>query len=202
MARGIGTLYNLKVGYLLSTASTCPPVGAESDPRDVLAALDWAVANTPVRIFNYSYGSPFTDAEEDFTDSIDQYIDTYGLTITIAAGNGAQAGYGVTIPGDAYNGITVANWVSRGVINPTSSRGPATDTRKKPDLAAPGTDIFSAAYNWDASSGTSGYFVSHTGTSMAAPHIAGAAALLESAGISNPLAVKALLINTADGSGD
>jgi subtilisin family serine protease len=202
VARGIGTLYNLKIGYLLSIASDCPSVGAESDPRDVLAALDWAVANTPLKIFNYSYGTPFSSDQEGFTDSIDRYIDTYGLTITIAAGNGGQSGYGVTIPGDACNGITVGNWVSRGLMNPTSSWGPATNTRKKPDLAAPGTDIFSAAYNWDVSSGTSGYFVSHTGTSMAAPHIAGAAALLGSAGISNPLAVKAILINTADGSGD
>jgi serine protease AprX len=37
-----------------------------------------------------------------------------------------------------------------------------------------------------------------TGTSMAAPHIAGSAALLRQAGVRDPLAIKALLLNTTD----
>jgi len=198
VAKGIGTLYNLKVGYKLRVSSSCDPVGEESDPRDVLAALDWAVANTPLKIFNYSYGSPTTDDDDGFTQSIDQYIDNYGLTITISAGNGGLANYRVTSPGIAYNGITVANAESydSGLINYTSSSGPTAGGRYKPDLAAPGTNIYSTAYNWDAVAGTSDDFVSMTGTSMAAPHVAGAAALLESAGVTNPLAVKAVLLNT------
>jgi subtilisin family serine protease len=201
VAKGLGTLYNLKVGYKMQVSSSCDPVGAESDPRDVLAALDWAVANTPLKIFNYSFGSPTTADDDGFTQSIDQYIDNYGLTITIAAGNGGIEGYPVTSPGIAYNGITVANWISRGAMNPASSGGSTAGGRYKPDLAAPGTDIYSTAYNWDSVAGTADDFASMTGTSMATPHIAGAAALLESAGVSDPLAVKALLINTADFSG-
>jgi subtilisin family serine protease len=201
VAKGIGTLYNLKVGYKLWAAPDCDPAGAESDPRDLVAALDWAVANTSLKIFNYSYGSPPTQDYDDFANAVDQYIDTYGLTVTIAAGNGGPDRYGVSSPGTAYNGLTVANWVSRGAINSSSSRGPTSLGRNKPDLAAPGTNIDSAAYNWDARQGTGDDFVSETGTSMAAPHIAGSAALLESAGVTSPLAVKALLINSADSSG-
>ena len=198
VAKGLGTLYNLKIGYKLTVSSSCDPVGAESDSRDVLAALDWAVANTPLKIFNYSYGSPTTDDDDGFTQSIDQYIDNYGLTITIAAGNGGTSNYGVASPGIAYNSITVANAESydTGTVNVTSSYGPTAGGRDKPDLAAPGTNIYSAAYNWDATPGTADDFVSGTGTSMAAPHIAGAAELLESAGVTNPLAVKAILLNT------
>ncbi len=201
VAKGIGALYNLKIGYKLRVSPDCDPVGAESDPRDVVAALDWAVANTSLKIFNYSYGSPPTEDDDGFTQAVDQYIDIYGLTVTIAAGNGGPSNYGVSSPGIAYNGITVANWLSRGVIASSSSRGPTPLGRNKPDLAAPGTNILSAAYNWDAHSGTADDFVSETGTSMAAPHIAGSAALLESAGVTSPLAVKALLINSADSAG-
>jgi len=197
----LGTLYNLKIGYLLSTSDDCPPFGAESDPRDVLAALDWAVSTTPLRIFNYSYGSDTDSDDDDFTQSIDRYIDNYGLTIAISAGNSGPDPNSVGSPGIAYNSITVANWVSRGVINDSSSQGPTYGGRDKPDLAAPGTSIYSTAYDWDSQSGTANDFVSYTGTSMAAPHIAGAVALVESAGVTSPLAVKAILINAADGSG-
>ena len=197
VAKGIGTLYNLKIGYKTATNANCDP--AEADPRDVVAALDWAVRNTPLKVFNYSFGSPTNQDDDGFTQAIDQYIDNFGLTIAIAAGNYGPVQNTLTSPGIAYNSITVGNWVSRGVMNNTSSNGPTPMTgRFKPDLAAPGTNIFSAAYNWDASSGTSGDFVSMTGTSMAAPHIAGAVALLQSAGVSSALAAKAILINTAD----
>jgi subtilisin family serine protease len=200
VAKGVGTLYNLKSGFNLSTSGSCGG-GGSSYSSDVLAAVDWAVKNTPITVLNYSYGGPVSGDDDGFTRSLDQYMDLYGLTIAIAAGNTGPGANTVESPGIAYNSITAANWDSRGTIANSSSRGPTPGGRYKPDLAAPGTNIYSTAYNWDASPGTGDDFVAMTGTSMATPHLAGSAALLRSAGISSPLAVKAVLINTTDNSG-
>jgi subtilisin family serine protease len=64
--------------------------------------------------------------------------------------------------------------VSREIINPTSSQGPTRDGRSKPDVAAPGTGIVAAkGFSQDDSK-----WVSMSGTSMAAPYVAGVIALM------------------------
>ena len=200
VAPGIATIYNFKVGWVQSSSGNCPG-GASAFVSDALAAIDWAIRNTAVRIFNYSYGALSTVEDQNDVRLYDLVIDTYGVTVAISAGNDGPDATSLSSPGIAYNAITVAavddnRSASRSddFVASFSSRGPTVGGRRKPDIAAPGAFIYSAAYN---SNGLLGM----QGTSMAAPHITGAAALLAQAGITDALAVKAVLINTADGNG-
>ena len=72
-----------------------------------------------------------------------------------------------------------------------SSRGPTPGGRKKPDLIAPADSIVAPEYPGNGFSGLSG-------TSLAAPFAASGMALLEGAGITDPIAQRAILINSAD----
>ncbi|HLN63958.1 MAG TPA: S8 family serine peptidase [Symbiobacteriaceae bacterium] len=83
-----------------------------------------------------------------------------------------------------------------------SSRGPNNDAFIKPEICAPGVNINSATITQAAMPGggmpdPSGY-ISASGTSMATPHVAGAAALLRQAHPDwTSMQIKAALVNTA-----
>lgn len=76
------------------------------------------------------------------------------------------------------------------VLGDFSSRGPGPDYNIKPDVSAPGLDILSSTLD--------GQFEKFSGTSMATPHVAGAAALLKQLHPTwTPREIKAALIATA-----
>jgi subtilisin family serine protease len=82
------------------------------------------------------------------------------------------------------------------LLTASSSRGPTPDLRIKPDLSAPGTNILSSVSplsdHWAPT------FMLYTGTSMAAPHVTGAAALIKQVHPDwTPAQVKSALVNTA-----
>ena len=112
---------------------------------------------------------------------------------------GVERGRRIAMPGTAREALTVGAYTTRaawtgqdgllyttdgqvGALAPFSSDGPTRDGRPKPDLAAPGQAIFSTLSAWatvDPSRlAPDGLHSVRQGTSMAAPHVAGAAALL------------------------
>lgn len=66
------------------------------------------------------------------------------------------------------------------IMSASSSRGPslAAPTLLKPDITAPGTDILAAVADGETAPDGTAEFAFYSGTSMASPHVAGAAALV------------------------
>jgi serine protease AprX len=133
-----------------------------------------------------------------------------GTVVVAAAGNLGQAFFqnedntiskgfrmvNITDPGNAEKVITVGathrNKPHTYGVSYFSSKGPTGDGRVKPDLVAPGEKIVSLSINEGSER--------MDGTSMAAPHVSGAAALLMSKHLElrgNPERIKEILCKTA-----
>jgi len=141
-----------------------------------------------------------------------------GVTVVWAAGNdGGSGAVNVVNPAsqDPTPGVlSVANYYDGGtgdrdnVLGWDSSRGRAGAPATYPDLAAPGTNITSACRNWLVVCGLGGDtadpdYNTISGTSMAAPAIAGYVAVLQQAALEatghvlTPAAIEDLMVDTA-----
>src|SRR5690606_31749673 len=84
------------------------------------------------------------------------------------------------------------------VITSFSSRGPTFQGTLKPDVVAPGENILSSGYGPGAGEEAHNSYGMASGTSMAAPHVTGAAALLKQIHPNwSPADIKSALMSTA-----
>lgn len=160
---------------------------------DVISGLEYAADNNAeVAVLSLGAEVESCDGTSSLSEAVDNAVEE-GLAVTVAAGNNGPDSGTITAPGCAERGITVGS-SGNGEISDFSSRGPTADGRTKPDLVAPGEGITSLTNN----DGDSPQFETLSGTSMATPHVAGAAALLLSEQDLTPSEVKNITTYTAE----
>ncbi|HEX6357427.1 S8 family serine peptidase [Actinophytocola sp.] len=145
----------------------------------IIAGMEWA-AEQGADVANLSLGGFDAAAIDPMEQAVESLSAEYGTLFVIAAGNSGPGAQSVGSPGSAPSALTVGAVDRDNALAPFSSRGPAVGTGAiKPDITAPGVEIVAALH----SAGTinapveDGY-TALSGTSMATPHVAGAAALI------------------------
>jgi subtilisin family serine protease len=144
-----------------------------------IEGMEWAAAQD-ADVVNMSLGYGVDDGTGILDQAVDNLTATTGTLYVVSAGNGGPAAESVTTPGSADAALTVGAVDDDDRLAELSSRGPRWNRSAiKPDLTAPGVGIVAA----QASGAQSGEpvvpgYTRLSGTSMAAPHVAGAAAIL------------------------
>ncbi|KOV89924.1 S8 family serine peptidase [Nocardia sp. NRRL S-836] len=147
--------------------------GLESD---IIAGMEWAASKA--KVVNMSLGSPWPDEGTDpMSLALNRITRDTGALFVVAAGNSGGA---IGSPGAADEALTVGAVNRADELADFSSRGPRwTNNAIKPDITAPGVDIAAAkAKNGRIGTPVDEGHVALSGTSMATPHVAGAAAVL------------------------
>ena len=135
----------------------------------------------PIDVINMSLGEDFGQGSRLFDAAVDA-ANGAGIVVVASAGNSSNRPFVLGAPGASPHILSVAssaavdgpNGSKIDVISSFSSRGPSKNGALKPDISAPGAGIVSVLRG----SGIAGIALS--GTSMASPHVAGAAAVIRS----------------------
>ncbi len=144
----------------------------------VLAGMEWAA--TRADVVNMSLGGPPPiDTKDLLAEAVTRLTAETGTLFVVAAGNSGPNINSVSSPGVAPEALTVGAVDSADTVAGFSGRGPTDTGAVKPEITAPGVAITAAR----SATGTHGtpvdqYYSAMSGTSMATPHVAGAAAIL------------------------
>ncbi|MFF7363641.1 S8 family serine peptidase [Streptomyces sp. NPDC008125] len=183
--RGVAPDASLAVGKVCDSTGSCPTSA-------LLAGIDWAVNTVHAKVVNLSLGGP-ADETDPAIAVIDDLSASTGTLFVVAAGNDGEYGTAtVGAPAIANAALAVGAVDADDQLAAFSSRGPRVgDNAVKPDITAPGVNIVAAK--------AGGGHTAKSGTSMATPHVAGAAALVAQAhpGWSGEQ-IKTALMNSAE----
>ena len=156
--------------------------GGGATTSGVVAGLDWILthdADGRRGVVNLSLGGPTSPALDDAVAD----LVAAGFVVVVAAGNENQNACNVS-PAREPSAITVA------ATNSADARPWFSNTGSCVDIFAPGVDIIAAGIGSDDDTAT------YSGTSMASPHVAGAAAMILALDPSaTPADVRATLVN-------
>ncbi|MFY1669971.1 S8 family serine peptidase [Plantactinospora sp. WMMB334] len=147
----------------------------------IIAGMEWA-AEQGAAVVNMSLGGGPTDGTDPLSEAVDRITADTGTLFVVAAGN-EGADYSVGTPGAAPSALTVGAVDRDESLADFSSRGPRLgDEGLKPEITAPGVGIVAArATGTTMGRPVDDHYTAASGTSMATPHVAGAAALLAQA---------------------
>jgi subtilisin family serine protease len=164
-------------GATLAIGRVCGTWGCPESA--IIAGMEWAAREVRAKVVNLSLGGDQSDGSDPLSRAVDRLTAETGTLFVVAAGNDYTYRK-VSAPAAADGALAVANLTKQGQLHESSSRGPRLrDYAVKPDLAAPGTDIVAArAGGTLPDEAVDDLHARLTGTSMAAPHVAGAAAIL------------------------
>jgi serine protease len=183
-------------GFIDPDYNGCETVG-------VAAAIRYA-ADSGAQVINISIGGP--SPSPIYLDAL-RYAVQRGAFVTISAGNSAEQGNPTNYP--AAYAAQIDGVMAVGAVGPSGKRAYYSNTGSYVEIAAPGGSVRegpSARVNqtgvceqdYDPFRTLRPRFdrycnIPNQGTSMAAPHVAGLAALLYSQGITNPAAIEAAI---------
>ena len=211
-AAGNGTRKGVAPGAQLLIGKVLDRTGSGT-ASEVLAGMDWA-AHSGAKIVSMSLGAGPTDGSDVLSQKVNELTAQTGALFVISAGNGGSGGaHTISTPGTADAALTVAATDKTDKLASFSSKGPRWgDLALKPDIAAPGVHIAAAR-----AQGTSlcrdacvqpgdgpldENYTAASGTSMAAPHVSGAAAIVAQGHPDwNAAQLKAALMSTAKDAG-
>lgn len=185
------------------------PLDAGGCPDDAIVESVRYAADNGAKVINLSLGGTETTAS--LTNAI-KYAVGKGAVVTISAGNAFEDGNPAQFP--AADARLIDGAIAVGAVGSTLDRSFYSSTGPYVEVAAPGGDsrvggadgmiwqVSIASVDFDPATTLSPRFdryyeVAQQGTSMAAPHVAGLAALLVSQGVTKPAAVEALIKKTS-----
>ncbi|WP_250035681.1 S8 family serine peptidase [Paractinoplanes maris] len=169
--KGVAPGARLLIGKVLDDSGS----GYESG---IIAGMEWA-ADSGAKVVNMSLGGSATDGADPMSEAVNELSAATGTLFVVAAGNEGTA-YSVGTPGAATSALTVGAVDRTDRIADFSSRGPRFgDEGLKPEITAPGVGIVAArAAGTSMGDPVDELYTAANGTSMATPHVAGAAAII------------------------